>query len=529
MSIKTRFAPSPTGEVHFGNVRTALFNVLAAISKRGTFLLRLEDTDEERSSVEYEKLLYQDLKWLGIRWQEGADLDQEYGFNGPYKQSLRKEVYDKYYTKLLDNNKAYYCFCSEAQLALSRKVQRAQGRPPRYDGACANLSADEIKTKFASGEKPTIRFRVEPNKTVKFNDIVKGEQEFKGSDIGDFIIRRANGAASFMFCNAIDDSLMGVTLALRGEDHLTNTPRQLMILESLGLTAPEYGHISLIVGNDGSPLSKRHGSKSLRMLREEGFLPEAVLNYLARLGHYYADLEYSNLSTLGENFKFENLSHSPAHYDEQHLLHWQKEAVMNITEEQFKVWLGDIVLDCPQDKREKFLTVMQQNIVFPKEAIEWQNILFKDNNIHTSEQVEVIREAGANFFRLIAEHLSTLEKELDYSVLVEKLKTEIGLKGKKLFMPLRVGFTYREMGPELNNLFSLIGNTRLFNRAVQILEDIFEQDVSSYKLSPGSSPKQPTPCMSTPYRELMQKKVKDQSMPLQREDDTEHQDTKPKK
>lgn len=470
MSTKTRFAPSPTGEIHFGNVRTALFNVLAALAHDGSFLLRLEDTDEERSSKEYEKLLYQDLRWLGVHWHEGADLTEEHGDNGPYKQSLRKEVYDKYYDQLVEHNHAYHCFCTEAQLALSRKVQRAQGLPPRYEGTCANLTDDEIKTKIAEGLLPTLRFRVPREKEVRFTDVVKGEQVFKGADIGDFIIRRGNGTASFMFCNAIDDSLMGVTLALRGEDHLTNTPRQLMILEALGLSAPTYGHISLIVGHDGSPLSKRHGSKSLRMLREEGYLPQAVLNYLARLGHHYNDLEYSDLNTLGQNFSLSNLSSSPAHYDEQHLLYWQKEAVLHASSKEIASWLGDVIYDCPEHHREKFLEIMQQNIVFPIEAKRWCEILFNDNVEYDNAQLELLKEAGKEFFATVIKYTEANLESFSYENLLSELKASTGLKGKKLFMPLRIGFTLQDHGPELVNMFNLLGTQRTITRAKHILD-----------------------------------------------------------
>lgn len=472
MSCKTRFAPSPTGEIHFGNVRTALFNVLAAINQHGTFLLRVEDTDEERSQEEYEQLLYIDLKWLGLDWQEGSDATTQKGDLGPYKQSQRKEIYDAYYQQLLDNKHAYYCFCSEAQLALSRKLQRSQGLPPRYNGGCDNLSQEEVDARLAQGEVPTVRFRVDKDKVVKFTDVVKGEQEFKGADIGDFIIRRASGTAAFMFCNAIDDSLMKVSLVLRGEDHLTNTPRQIMILEKLKLSGPEYGHINLIVGSDGSPLSKRHGSKSLRRLREEGYLPEAIVNYLARLGHQYTDLGYSSLDTLGKEFNLSNLSSSPARYDEQHLLHWQKEAVLNITSEKFQQWLGDILLDCPAPKRDKFAKMLQENIMFPNEAKQWIDVLFNENGSYSDEQIAIIKDAGADFFETALAYTKENSSNLDIKDLANHLKETLGVGGKKLFMPLRVCLTMASNGPELPTLVDLMGVERVqqrFNKALEII------------------------------------------------------------
>lgn len=469
MSIKTRFAPSPTGEIHFGNVRTALFNFLAAINKNGTFLLRIEDTDLERSAKEYEDLLYKDLKWLGISWQEGSDEGEQKGKNGPYLQSLRKEIYDRYYQELIAHNKAYYCFCSEAQLALSRKLQRSRGLPPRYTGGCDKLSLVETQARINAGEQPTVRFKVAKEQEIKFTDAVKGEQVFKGYDIGDFIIIRANGTASFMFCNAIDDALMGVTLALRGEDHLANTPRQIMILQALGLAIPQYGHMSLITGNDGSPLSKRHGSKSLKTLRAEGFLPGAIVNYLARLGHHYDDLDYADLNTLGQKFSLNHLSTSSARYDEQHLLHWQKEAVMRSDKAGFIEWLGDILLKCPKQKQQEFLHLMQQNIMFPKEADRWADILFSDDIEYSAEQVELLKETGKSFFLNVQEYIKNNPGYFDVKKLVVFLQDTLSIKGKKIFMPLRVSLTLSDHGPELANLINLLGLERIQTRISHVI------------------------------------------------------------
>ncbi len=226
-NTKTRFCPSPTGLIHLGNARTALFNALLAMQYQGTFLLRIEDTDVQRSKKEYYHTLTEDLLWLGLEWQEGPEKDQG---KGPYFQSERQQIYHHYYQELAQKNSAYPCFCTEEELALMRKVQRASGKPPRYAGTCFGLSQETITQKLALGLKPTLRFHVPNDCCIEFEDLVRGVQKFSGRDIGDFIIRRADGTSPFMFCNAIDDALMGVTHALRGEDHLTNTPRQLLIL-----------------------------------------------------------------------------------------------------------------------------------------------------------------------------------------------------------------------------------------------------------------------------------------------------------
>lgn len=278
--VKTRFAPSPTGLLHLGNVRTALFNALYARHGGGVFLLRIEDTDLERSRGEYILSLMEDMHWLGLDWQEGPEADDTHG---PYAQSQRGEIYRRYFDELEEQGLAYPCFCSQRELELSRKTQLASGRPPRYAGTCAHLTAEERQKRLDKGIQPTLRFRVENGAVVQFNDLVRGPQAFPTDDIGDFVIRRAEGSAAFFFSNAIDDALMDVTHVLRGEDHLTNTPRQILLQQALGLATPHYGHISMIVGADGAPLSKRTGSRSVRELREAGYLPLAVVNYLARL------------------------------------------------------------------------------------------------------------------------------------------------------------------------------------------------------------------------------------------------------
>ncbi|MGH8321874.1 MAG: glutamate--tRNA ligase, partial [Gammaproteobacteria bacterium] len=222
MSIRTRFAPSPTGRLHVGNARTALFSALLAARETGTLILRIEDTDAERSRPEFEAKLIEDLSWLGIVWQEGPDKG---GKHGPYRQSERGEIYRTYIQKLAEHGLTYPCFCTPAELALARKAQLAAGRPPRYAGTCAHLTSDAIETRLAKGLKPALRFRVPETAETVFDDLVRGRQVFAHRDIGDFVIQRANGSPAFFFSNAVDDALMGVTHVLRGEDHLANTPR----------------------------------------------------------------------------------------------------------------------------------------------------------------------------------------------------------------------------------------------------------------------------------------------------------------
>jgi glutamyl-tRNA synthetase len=461
--IKTRFCPSPTGNMHLGNARTALFNYLYAKSIGGDFLLRIEDTDRERSKEIFDTGLQQDLLWLGLPWQEGPNVG---GDNGPYHQSRRQAIYDDYYHRLTSTGTAYSCFCSEEKLALTRRMQRASGQPPRYPGTCRSLSETEIAHKITSGEKPTLRFRVPDDEAINFTDMVRGKQHFKTRDIGDFIIRRGNGTSPFMFCNAIDDALMGVNHALRGEDHLTNTPRQIMILKALGLPIPSYGHISLIVAIDGSPLSKRNGSLGISELREMGYLPEAIVNYLSRMGHHYSNENFMTNEELASLFKADSLSKSPAKFNKEQLDYWQKEAMSRLTSD--ALWeqidtntKGKI----PKEKKDLFIETVQPNIHFPQETGHWVDVCFdSDFKITEETQLHTLAEAGKPYFSSAA---SAYEQfPTDFKQMINVIKTEQNVKGKALFQPLRIALTGNENGPELAKILQIM-DPRLVKQRLQ--------------------------------------------------------------
>ncbi len=461
---KTRFAPSPTGFIHLGNARTALFSALLARRDGGRFLLRIEDTDAERSRAEFIHALQEDLLWLGLEWQEGPVVGGELG---PYHQSERGGLYADYYRRLVEEGRAYPCFCSEQELSLSRKAQLNAGQPPRYSGKCARLSAEERQAKLDEGLAHTLRFKV-PEGAIGFDDQVRGEQRYQGGDIGDFIIRRADGTPAFFFCNAVDDALMGVSAVMRGEDHITNTPRQLMILQALGLAAPGYGHISMIVGHDGAPLSKRHGSRSLRELREAGYLPEAVVNYLARLGHRYDEDALYSLDELAERFEFERLSRSPAKYDAHQLLHWQHKALESLEGEALWEWMGEAVHQLvPEAHRDTFVEAVRPNISFPEHALGWAEAIYRDPLNLDDDCREVVAEAGRSFFEAALAALD--EYPADFKAFANAVKAASGAKGKGLFMPLRAALTGATGGPEMGRIFPLLGAERARQRLAACL------------------------------------------------------------
>lgn len=456
---RTRFAPSPTGLMHLGNARTALFNALLARRDSGQLILRIEDTDAARDDAAHEAALLEDLCWLGIEWQEGPDRG---GPHAPYAQSGRQTVYTRYYRQLEQQDAVYPCFCSPQTLKLARKAQLAAGRPPRYPGTCAKLGKDEIERRLAAGERPTLRFRVIPGRLVEFDDLVRGPQQFKTDDIGDFIIRRTDGTPAFFFSNALDDALMGVTHALRGEDHLANTPRQLLLLEALNLPAPRYGHIALVMGEESGPLSKREGATSVRAFRDLGYLPGALVNYLARLGHHYADESYHDFDALARGFDTAHLGRAPAHFDLAQLNHWQREAVLRLGDAESRAWLEAALTRVPAAARHAFIQAVRPNVLFPGEADEWATIVFEAPAPLTAEARTVVKDAGAAFFNAA---LAAVEASgTDYAALTAHIKKVTGAKGRALFLPLRLALTGRDAGPELAQLLPLLGVEELRKR-----------------------------------------------------------------
>ena len=440
----TRFAPSPTGSLHLGNARTAFFSYLWARKTGGRFILRIEDTDAERSRQRFRDELMVDLRWLGMDWDEGPDVG---GPSGPYSQAERDEFYKTLYGQLERGGMAYPCYCTAEDLELSRKLRRMAGKPPRYAGTCRNLSAAQRAEREARGLKPALRFRVPDEAVIEFIDSVHGPQRFASDDIGDFIVRREDGTPAFFFCNAVDDSAMGVTQVLRGDDHLTNTPRQLLILDALKLRRPAYGHVGLLVGADGAPLSKRHGSTSAQDFRERGFLSIAVLNQLFRLGHASDVDGWLPLAEMPAHFRPEHLGRAPARFDEAQLLHWQKEALERMSDAEVAAWLNSG--DAPE-----FVDLVRHNVVLPADAVAWRAVVNGELAPLGEEQRSVIEAAGAGFFAAAVDAFD--QSGADLKTLAKTLKERTGRKGPEIFMPLRVALTGQAHGPELAQLLKLM-------------------------------------------------------------------------
>jgi glutamyl-tRNA synthetase len=454
--VVTRFAPSPTGKLHLGNARTALFNWLLARHAGGRFVIRVEDTDTARSDDALITQLLADLRWLGLDWDAGPDREDA---RGPYRQSSRGEHYAAGLARLEAEGYAYPCWCTSVELELSRRAQLAAGRPPRYAGTCASLDAAARAAKAAaSGVAPTLRFRVPAAREIAYDDLVRGPQRFATDELGDFVIRRADGTAPFLYANLVDDVAMGVTHVLRGEDHVANTPRQLLLAAALGLPAPRYGHLPLLVGDDGTPLSKRHGSASVADVREEGYLPAAVLNLLARLGHSYARDGWLEPAEMIAGFAVEALGRSPAHFDPAQLRHWQKEAVHRAAPEALLPWVRHRV---PAGSEAGFLAAVRANLVLPADAAEWAHVVYGELPCAAGAAREAILAGGPALFEAA---LAATRERVDYAALVAAVRTRTGRKGRDLFQPLRAALTHRLDGPELAALLGVMPAERVRER-----------------------------------------------------------------
>jgi len=461
--MRVRFAPSPTGLLHVGNARTALFNWLLAHGKDGTFILRIEDTDSERSTRESESGILEDLRWLGLDWDEGPDVG---GLHGPYRQSERVHLYASYANELISGDDAYYCFCSPAKLEDERKGDMAAGRPPKYHGTCRNIPPEEADARMAAGERPVIRFKVPEDVEVSFQDIVRGEVSFSSDVIGDPVLVRSDGRPAYNFAVVVDDALMEITHVIRGEDHISNTPRQVLLYQALGFTPPEFAHLSLVMGPDHTPLSKRHGATSVAEFRERGYLPEALLNYLALIGWSPGGgQELLPIEELSRRFALEDVGHSAGIFDQEKLgwmnRHYMKEASpARLAAETVRYFVKRGYLRRRTDEAMEYLmsalSMAVGSVDRLEEIPERLKFLFEFDpavSLGREDVAGVLHEAGAR------EVIAALPQELAmvgrldreaFRAAATRVRQRTGLKGRALFHPIRVALTGEAGGPELD-------------------------------------------------------------------------------
>lgn len=460
---RTRFAPSPTGRLHIGNVRTALFNYLFARASSGSFILRIDDTDKARSTRYFESAVMEDLKWLGLEWDEGPDKDNK---SVHYRQSERFGIYREFAEKLLKGKKAYPCFCSSERLEALRKSQLSSGLPPRYDGRCRGMDERSAPT----GVSPAFRFMV-PEKAVSFDDVVHGHISFEGRAIGDFVIIGSDGIASYNFATAVDDALMSITHIIRGDDHISNTPRQIMLLDSLGLPVPRYAHIPLVLGNDKAPLGKRGSSSSIEHLREQGFLAEAVLNSVARLGWSPAE-GFLSADEMINSFSLDKLSKSPSIFDMERLKSFNRAAIERLKDEEIISLSGIKSEGSDAGQIKKAVHAVRLNADTLKDISLLVAPLISAPEL-SEESKKVLSEQHSR--TVIAAFIKEAEKEktLDsaaYARVMENIKKSTNEKGKRLHMPIRCGLTGTTEGIELVNVVTFLGTDDVIRRLKKIIE-----------------------------------------------------------
>jgi len=461
--MRVRFAPSPTGKIHVGNARTALFNWLLARGHGGTFVLRIEDTDVERSTVESEAAIIDDIRWLGLDWDEGPDAGGPYG---PYRQSERGELYRHYAQQLLDAEAAYYCFCSRAQLETDRAAALASGRPARYAGTCRRLTPAQVAARLAAGETPAIRFRVPENHEVRFLDAVRGEVRFHTDVIGDPVIVRAEGTPAYNFAVVVDDALMGITQVIRGEDHLSNTPRQILLYEALGFTAPTFAHLAMVMGPDHTPLSKRHGATSVGEFRAKGYLPEALVNYLALIGWSPGnDEELLPIAEMARRFLLEDVGLSAGVFDEEKLA-WVNRHYLKLAD---PARLARLSLPyfaaagwpvAPSDEGLAFLAQVMPIASGSVDRLEQVPsrlaVLFDFSPVSALSEPTIRAEITAEGARAVVGALAQALAEaprLDrerFRAIAAAIRMSTGQKGRGLFHPIRIALTGKADGPELD-------------------------------------------------------------------------------
>lgn len=474
--LKVRFAPSPTGPFHIGGARSALFNWLVARHADGTFLVRIEDTDLKRSTKESEENIKDSLKWLGMNWDEGIDVG---GPHGPYRQTERLDLYKKEVQRLLDEGKAYYCYCSAEELEKSRKAQLDAGKTPIYDEHCRHLTEEEKAKYEAEGRKPVVRLKVRKDGVFAFDDMVRGHVEFQAAGVGDFIIMKSDGIPVYNFAVVIDDAFMEVTHVIRAEEHLSNTPRQLAIYEALGYKPPKFGHISLILGEDHKKMSKRHGATSVTEYRNMGYLPEAVVNYLALLGWTpKGEQEIFTEEELIKQFSMKRVSSNDAVFDINKLNWINFQYMKKLDADQlyalifpFLVKAGYVEESVTEEKKDwlkKVIWFMKDHIYFAGQAAEELKFFFEDMPKITDENVLAIMKAetSGQLLRAFIEDLKALETfdQAEIKKCFNACMKAQGIKGKAAYEPTRIALTGATQGPGMFEMMKLFGREKTMGR-----------------------------------------------------------------
>ncbi len=449
MTVRTRFAPSPTGFLHIGGARTALFSWAYARKHSGTFILRIEDTDVERSTPEAVQAILDGMKWLSLDYDEG-----------PFYQMQRMPRYKEVIAQMIAAGQAYYCYTSPAELDTLREAQRARGEKPRYDGRWRPVAGKTLPA-IPEGIKPVVRFKNPTGGVVEWNDMVKGHIEFKNDELDDLIIARSDGTPTYNFCVVVDDWDMGISQVIRGDDHVNNTPRQINILKALNATVPNYAHLSMILGDDGQKLSKRHGAVSVMQYDDDGYLPEAVINYLARLGWSHGDDEVFSVAQFCEWFDLDHITPSAAQFNTEKLK-WLNNHYLKTTD---NARLSELVLPrllargvnvTETPALESIIALYKERVSTLNELADAAEVFYIDLHPEQSLLDTHLSAEALPALREFAERIANITWEtIEISALIKELIGKHGLKMPKLAMPLRVMLVGQTQAPSVDALVVL--------------------------------------------------------------------------
>jgi len=478
--VRVRFAPSPTGHLHIGGARSALFNYLFARHQDGKFIIRIEDTDQQRNVESAEAKLIDSMRWLGVDWDESIDVG---GPHAPYRSMDRMDIYTKHLQQLIDEGKAYYCYCTPEELEKDREEQKAKGETPQYAGRCRHLTLDQRQKLEQEGRKPSIRFLVPKDREYVVHDHVRGHVTFESNGIGDFVIARPDGIPTYNFAVTVDDSLMKISHVIRGEEHLSNTPRQLMIYEAFGYETPEFAHVALILNKDRQKMSKRDESvvQFVEQYRDLGYLPEALLNFLVLLGWSpEGEEEIFTKEQLIEQFSLERVSKSPAVFDQEKLKwmnnHYIKQQPVERVVELCKPHLlaaGFINEQTDENWIKHLVALYQEQLHFGAEIVELASLFFQDE-IEYGEEAKTIlsEEQVGTVLKAFHDELQALESFSDEDIkqALKAVQKGTGYKGKALFMPVRAAVTGELHGRDLNHTISLLGKEKVSSRLLEFIQ-----------------------------------------------------------
>ncbi|GAC1388967.1 MAG: glutamate--tRNA ligase [Vulcanimicrobiaceae bacterium] len=501
--LRVRYAPSPTGQTHVGGVRTALFNYPLARRTGGAFVLRVEDTDEARHNPQSEATMMRDLKWFGLSWDEGPDVSGPYG---PYRQSERLRTYQASSGKLVEAGLAYACYCSPEELEADREAQRARGIvATQYSGRCRALSSEQVRAHTAQGRPHNIRFLVPPGSTI-VHDLIKGDVQFENESFGDFVILKSTGGPTYNFAAAIDDALMEISLVVRGDEHLANTPVQMMVQKALGLRVPQYAHVPLILNEDHSKLSKRHNTVGVDEYRKQGVLPSALLNHLVLLGWSPGDeREDFALEDLTQLFSLERVHRSDAVYNAVRLRAFNQRALRKLPREQLAGMLAQAMqehglLETPAPEAalrwiDTFIEAYGEEIHTIADALPLIESLRAEAVVVPALELERLRSREVLFYLDAVSQYVDAQAELRGLPLnhdLPEIAKEFGLKKKDAYHSVRMALTGQSGGAPLTLLFPLLGHDRIMMRIGAINSHLLHgRGLEPIKYGPGGEPFEP--------------------------------------